>query len=362
MLTKEQLELRRSGIGASEIAVLAGLSRWSSPVAIYESKVSDPPDTPSLAADLGTMLEEPVAQLYSARTGFNLATCGTLRHPVQAFALATPDRIAFPTFSAPPQHIEDWPALKGADRNVEIKTTTWRLKDEWGEEGTDQVPEYYLAQVTWQMGVTGLTTTDVAVLFDRDEWRVYTVPFNEELWFGLLEVGGRFWRDNVLAGVPPPPDASDRYKEFLGRAFPGNSGTVLALEAGDVRESVMDRYAKLQLLEKWVGDEKKLAANQLRSFIGDNKGLTSATLGSLSKVWNKPGTGTDWEGLARAALTPEQLNALVPQHQSETRAGYWKLMPRWSKEWKSDAASTLRGGLERLGLPAGAAEEEIKAI
>jgi hypothetical protein len=132
-LSKEQLELRRSGIAASEIAVLAGLSRWSSPVAIYEDKIGMcPPRDESLAADLGTLLEEPLAKLYAERTGLHLAKSRTLRSKVQTIALATPDRIAFDAKRSTRALIADPNECADAVKNVEIKTTTWRLRHEWG--------------------------------------------------------------------------------------------------------------------------------------------------------------------------------------------------------------------------------------
>jgi putative phage-type endonuclease len=363
-LSKEQLELRRSGIAASEIAVLAGLSRWSSPVAIYEDKIGMcPPRDESLAADLGTLLEEPLAKLYAERTGLHLAKSRTLRSKVQTIALATPDRIAFDAKRSTRALIADPNECADAVKNVEIKTTTWRLRHEWGAPGTDQVPDYYLAQCQWQMLVCGIRLTDVAVLFDRDEFSIYSVPYNEQLALGLVELAERFWVDHVLARQPPPPDASERYKEFLGRAFPTTNDVVLHLDEGDARAALAAQYGRLKMVEKAIDGELKLLGNQLRTVIGINKGLASPVVGSVSRVWCKPSTGTDWESLARAAIDPVELNEWVVKHQREKRPGYWKLHPRWSDEFKAQLEPELLSVRQRLELSdGGGTEDELRVM
>jgi putative phage-type endonuclease len=367
-LSKEQLEQRRTGITASEIAVLAGLSRWSSPVAIWEEKMGvQVPREGNLATELGDLLEEPVAKLYARRhEGLHLVRSRTLRHPVQSLALATPDRIAFESRRDTKAWIADPAECAGAVRNVEIKTSSWRMRHEWGEPGTDAVPEYYLLQTQWQMGVVGMKLTDVAVLFDREEFGVYTVPFNEQLWLGLLEIAERFWRDHVVTGQPPPPDATERYKEFLSRAFPTTNGIVQAVADGDAREALMAQYGRLKLVEKLLDGELKLMGNQLRTLIGADKGLASTRVGSISRVWTKPSVGTDWEALAKAAIDPVELSEWVAKYQREKRPGFWKLAPRWSKDFAGELVPELDSVRQRLELSSGDAGvgevEELKVM
>jgi predicted phage-related endonuclease len=352
-LSKEQKELRRSGITASELAVLCGLSRWSSPIAIYAEKMGQPlEDTAGLPAELGDLLEEPLAKLYSERTGLHLARCRTMRSPVHARVLATLDRAGFPERRTSRAYLSTPAELEGAI-DVEFKTTTWRLKDEWGVPGTDQVPERTVVQVQVQMGVTGLRHADVGVLFDRDSFDIYHVPFNEQLWLGLVEVANRFWVDHVEAGRPPLPDASDKYKEYLSKAFPATTGEVLELQAGDARAELVRRYAQLSALEKATEAEKKLAGNQLRALLGEAKAFTVPGLGTLNRVWTKASTGTDWEALARALAPPEVLNEKLPGYQRETRAGFWKLQPAFDKAVKAELGGLVEGAFERLGLAAG---------
>lgn len=52
-------EKRRSGIGGSDVAAIAGLNKWKSPVAVYLEKIGQAPEESvnSEAAYWGTMLD-----------------------------------------------------------------------------------------------------------------------------------------------------------------------------------------------------------------------------------------------------------------------------------------------------------------
>lgn len=366
-LTPEQLERRRSGIGASEIAALAGLSRWSSPIAIYESKVYGVRSEAGLPAYLGTALEEPLAKLYAQEhPGDHLATCDTLGSGIY---LATPDRLVF---DAPHGHVETLEEVAAAHRNVQIKTTSWRQAREWGEPGSDQIPEEYLAQVTWEMGVTGLPVSDVYVLFDRERTACYRVEFNGELWAGLTEIAERFWRDHVVARVPPPADATERYREFLGRAFPVVQGPVVPVESGSDLETVVWQYARLSLAAGRLKKARAQAENVIKSRIGEALGLVGS-FGSVKWHRSPPKKDSpDWEAVAReaqgiarlalqgllqgAAVDREALAKwcqdleTVEQRHRKAGRGYSALRAKWSP----DALASLR----ELQLRLDAAQDE----
>jgi hypothetical protein len=80
-------------------------------------------------------------------------------------------------------------------------------------------------------------------------------------------------------------------------------------------------------------------------------------------VWCKPSTGTDWESLARAAIDPVELNEWVVKYQREKRPGYWKLQPRWSKEFQAQLEPELLSVRQRLELSdGGGTEDELRVM
>jgi predicted phage-related endonuclease len=362
-LTKKRLEMGAGAYGASEVGTLAGLNKFSTPIDIYEAHVSGFRNEAGLPAELGLLLEEPIAKLASKELGLHLVRCDTLRHPQKVLAIATPDRLSFVDPRKTRAIIHSVEECAGAVSNVQIKTASMWNRREWGEPGTDAIPEAYLAQVQWEMGITGLRVTDIPVLFDKAEFSIFRVPFNEQLFLGLYEIVERFHSDHVLARQPPPPDASERYKEFLGRAFPTTNDVVLHLDEGDARAALAAQYGRLKMVEKAIDGELKLLGNQLRTVIGINKGLASPVVGSVSRVWCKPSTGTDWESLARAAIDPVELNEWVVKYQREKRPGYWKLQPRWSKEFQAQLEPELLSVRQRLELSdGGGTEDELRVM
>lgn len=380
-LTPEQLELRRTGIGASEIAALAGLSKWATPIQIYEAKRTGHVVEANVAMELGTLLEEPIAQLYRKRTGRFVLPVYTLRHPSKRYAIATPDRAAFVTPPAIGEvEIRELNHLRDAEKLVQIKSTSWRLAREWGMPGTDEVPEDYLAQATWEMGVAGVPCADFAVLFDKDRFELFTVHFSLPLFEGLYEIAARFMRDHVEAGVPPAPDASKQYAEFLGRAFPRETSEDIApVDAPDVVEAVRT-YALLKLVEK----RTELAIQKVRNLITGTIGNRTGILTPLGRVtWKKErdSEGVNWQAAANDARTlallllqrfgdqlpaPERddlvakLRQLEAEHRCLRKRGARKIHCRWEPSFKRALPAELARAVEWLRIAGD--EEEVEDV
>lgn len=360
-LTEEQRALRRLGVTASEVAVLAGVSRWSTPIAVFEEKMGiAAPDEDSLASELGTMLEEPIARIHARRAGLHLVTCGTLRSAETPLALATPDRAAF--VAAPGvTHVDTMEAMEGASHLVEIKSTSWRMAKAWGEPGTDAVPEEYLCQAIWQMGVTHAPRVDVVALFDKDRIETYTVTWHEELWLGLLEIAQRFWRDCIVAKRPPPPDASERYREYLDRAWPRATGKLVVVPADSDVEAIAYTWAKARDLRARLDALVKKQQHALQAAIGDNLGV-SGRFGTVK--WHRsPGKSSKLDA-ATLATELEALAGMALQRLQETGADVGPLVeqlrgarerhtkpPRPFNQVRATWAPTIAAHLEGITIP-----------
>lgn len=342
-LTKRRIEMAKTAYGASEVAGLLGLSKWKSPISIWRSKTTGLDDSAGLAAELGTLLEDPIAKMYAARTGYHLARCATLRHKVQTFALAiaTPDRIAFEAKRNTRAQVATAEECEGAIRNVQVKTASMFNRHLYGEAGTDKIPDDYFVQVIWEGGVTGIDVTDVPVLFDKAEFSTFSVRFAEQLFLGMYEVVAKFHRDHVLTGVPPPPDSSDQYADFLNNAFPPETvknKTIAMVQPGSEVDFIVKRYAILKRIEKMTEEQLKLIKNQVRAAIGDAQGI-AGEFGELKWI-RSPGTfSTDWEAVARAGIDPDVLASVIAGH-SKQRANYSQLRANWSAAIESAPIET----------------------
>jgi putative phage-type endonuclease len=182
----EWLEARRKGITASEIAVVMGLSPWSSPYKLYHQKLGIlPRDEVTAVMERGTFLEPYVVEKFTAAHP-EFAVLGTGRelwsHPSRPWQMATPDRMVHELAEVDRCTCGAGPGSYAGmhepgcgwelDRPVavlETKTTT--DMSEWGEPGTDEIPVHYRSQVLWQMDVMGVSRAHVAVL-DIRQWEV----------------------------------------------------------------------------------------------------------------------------------------------------------------------------------------------
>lgn len=173
---QEWLARRRESLGASEAAAALGVSPWQTPVELWQRKLGlIGEQDESEAMRWGSLLEPVILAEYQRRTGRRVvATQEFLSHPGYPFLTATLD------------------ARCDDGRLVEVKTASAWAK-EWGDEGSDEVPETYLVQVAQQLAVTGAKVADVAVLIGGQRLRVFTVERDEILIEYVLMRGQRFW-------------------------------------------------------------------------------------------------------------------------------------------------------------------------
>ena len=244
-------------LGCSEISTALGVSPWKTPLDLWLEKTgrATPPDLNGmLRVDLGNRLEQVVADLYMARYG----------------AKVIRDSREY-THSELPLvgHIDR--RVLGRRAGLEIKTSLGRFVngDDWGEEGTDQIPLHYLTQVMGYLMLTGYESWDVAVLLAGPEFRVYTVSPDPEA-FDAIRTGVRaFWR-HVETDMPPTvttlADAARRWPlstENRVVALPGHDGIVRELRA---------MRAEIKALEI-EADQRELA---LKTFLQDSELLVDA--------------------------------------------------------------------------------------
>jgi putative phage-type endonuclease len=255
-LTKEQLELRRTAIGSSEIGTILGVSPYS-PIELWRVKVEgyERPDSPDM--ERGRFLEPAVAAWYAHRMECALHDCGTMRHPSNPLVVATPDRIARAHHGK-----EQW--------TVELKTTS-RSDDLWGEPGSDAVPMHYLSQVQWELLVTGHARGDLAVLKWGRTLDIYNIPADPELQRSLVQMGQEWWDKYVKTATPPPPDASEEYARYMAAKYPKVERPLV--QATENAERIAAELREAAAQEKRFAEIAERARSTLKGYIADAEGL-----------------------------------------------------------------------------------------
>jgi len=216
----EFLERRRSGICGSDIAAILGLSKWKTAYDVWLDKrgLSEPEDeTEKPWLYWGSVLEEVVAKEYAIRTRAKIQRVNAqLICPEASFAVANIDRAVINPEIAGNVRWRD--GRLTTDRLLECKTANGFAANLWGEPGTDQVPEVYLCQDAWYMGITKASVTDTAVLIGGNDYRIYTVEADPILFADMLTEGEAFWK-LVETGVAPDPqtlaDAQARWPQHV---------------------------------------------------------------------------------------------------------------------------------------------------
>jgi putative phage-type endonuclease len=246
------LKLRTKGIGGSDAAAIAGLSKWKSPVQVWLEKTGQAPleEAQSEAAYWGTKQEALVAEEFSLRTGLKVRRCNQiLQHPDYPFMIANVDRL-----------------IVGQKAGLECKTASEYLKSEW--EG-EEVPAPYLLQCQHYMAVTGYDAWWIAVLIGGNKFVYKKIERDDELIQQLIQIETDFWNNHVVPQVPPEMDGSAASTELLNKMYPvGNKNEVhLPSEADQLIAELEEAKAHQKAADERVSELE----NKLKALLGENE-------------------------------------------------------------------------------------------
>jgi putative phage-type endonuclease len=318
MLSREQMELRRSGVTASEIAAVAGLNPWQTPLQAWARKLGlepEPETTEAMAR--GNYLEPALLRWAGDLTGLVIGPAGTvvLDKLGSPNVIATPDGYGYHESTIdPPSHV------------IEVKApgSTWA---DWTDPAVDPqgAPIYYLAQVQWQMLATGIKGAILAGLIRGRLW-VYHVEAHQGLQDQLLHMA-RLWWQNVVKRTPPAPSAPADARALAG-IIRQTTDEILKIEGAQADEvaSMLREYQAAQDRAKLATAELDTIKGRILYLVGERAGLEAA---DMSCTWKaaKAAKITDWRAVAEAAGA-EQTD--IDQHTTE-RAGSRRLYVRERK-------------------------------
>ncbi|MCA1195105.1 YqaJ viral recombinase family protein [Saccharopolyspora sp. 6V] len=240
-------DVRRNGLGGSEIAAVLGLSPYESRFSLWHRKrgeAAPQPDNDEMRA--GRYLEPAVVAMFTDRhPEYRVRRAGTFRSRARTWQIANPDRI-----------------ITGPDGREVLEIKTARSSDGWGEPGTDEIPVYYRAQVLWYLDVLGLSCARVAVLIGGVDYREYVVTWNADEVEILRQAGAEFMR-TVEQGERPSIDEHGETYQVIREWHPDiddREVEITAEQAADYRAAVAAHKA--------AEDAKRKAAAQLADVMG----------------------------------------------------------------------------------------------
>lgn len=216
---------RSQGIGASEVGAALGLSRFTSPYALWARKTGqadDPEQTEAMA--WGLRLQDPILEAYADRMGLGFGWNLRRNRMSRAYApwprlFATPDGFVYQPMGTD----------AGLSRAWLVEAKAPRSSDGWGPDGSVEVPPDYYAQAQVQCLVFGLPRCDIAALFHGSDFRRYPILANPSDQAMIVEAVRTWWDTYVEAGQAPPiTDPSDSTDRALDSLFRGGGGDMLA--------------------------------------------------------------------------------------------------------------------------------------
>lgn len=253
---------RHEYIGGSDIAKIMGLSRWGTPLSLWAEKTQKIPakDLSDVeAVELGTDLEEFVAKKFTQKTGKAVRRSPKLyQHPSYPYMVAHVDRL-----------------VTGSDELLECKTCSLFKKDEWEN---DEIPQEYILQVMWYLGITGRRIGHIAVLIGGQSFKYKQIEFDSELFDTMVESAKEFWQ-HVQDNTPPAVMASD--DETLKDLYADHSEIMIELyptdeETAQAAQTFEERIAYLQEVKahiKSLQDEQKEIETHIKDIIKDSLGI-----------------------------------------------------------------------------------------
>jgi hypothetical protein len=292
-------ELRSRGVGASEVAAVLNLDPRRDPFAVYIDKIGQAPreDNPTERMKRGKRFERAIASWYGDLTTQPVVWFDkTLQHPTRTWQIVTPDAFVVRRYGS--EEILDRDLELQLERigGVDAKTAGIGAWDEWGESGSDIVPERAALQCQYTCSALDLPWWDLACAFSLDELRIYRIHRDPAIEAMLLEAVEDFWVNHVLARVPPRPGASDATKDALRRLYPKN---VQPLRAATETESpLIESFKAAYQDEKRAARVLAEARNQLIYAIGEAEGLLAGPE-KLTYKRSKDSVGVAWEQVAR---------------------------------------------------------------
>jgi putative phage-type endonuclease len=266
-MTEEQwIEMRKGGVGASDVATVCNYNPFSSPYELWAKKTDKLPDdwVENERQRWGQILEPAIADEYAERSGHQIIDHGrfaTHKHPELSVLYATVDR--------------EIVAPRGPG-SLECKNTREYFESEWATGG----PMMYRLQLQAQLEVMGWDWGALAVLIGGGQFMSIEMERDRELGEMMLEEVGVFW-EHVQSDTPPPVDGSVATMAILKKLHPQDSGETIVLSS-DV-EALCDQRAALAKQMTAAKKEKAALENVIFEAIGD------ATWGELSD-----GTRMQW--------------------------------------------------------------------
>jgi putative phage-type endonuclease len=271
---EQWLNVRRRGIGGSDIAAIMHMGRFKNKLEVFlDKKGESEQKDPSIAMRVGSHIEPLIAELFAELgPGVEMVSTGVpmIRHADAPHAFANIDAIG----------IHEWgPCV------VEFKSVGAFSRSDWKDEA---VPSYYYAQVQWYMGILRSHFPDnpdwfdhawIGALMGKNKLEVRCVRFDEEWFRSALNHAGIFWgmveQDMVDVFMDDVDQMPANVFNSVRSAYPGNEDVEKAqLDQSDDNDLLWELQSAIESAKEVDERVKRLRA-KVGLLMGDSvRGLS----------------------------------------------------------------------------------------
>ncbi len=188
-ITERQRLQRQRSIGGSDIATLLGHNNRTQYDLWLEKKHGVTTFDGNDATEFGDVVEAGIADWAAGKLGVKIR------------------KNVYRRVKGMPFHANLDALVMDAPEAVEVKTSSYRVEEDWGEPNTDEVPHKVICQCQLQMHVAELDAVHVAAglmpAFGSQRLRLYKVNRHDDLIDTLTTVGERWWNKYIIGDHVP---------------------------------------------------------------------------------------------------------------------------------------------------------------
>lgn len=240
MLTPEQKQERRNGLGGSDIGAVVLQYNYDfpltylTPLEVYLSKVDDSyVKNTNNCMKFGNVIEEFLIKMFTEETGLEVTTGHDTKYSEEH-----PHLLA---------NIDGF--IPSENAVLEIKNVDPSKAYLWGPEDSDEIPEAYLLQVAHYVHVYNASKAYIAAYFGGSRFKIYVYERNMDLEGLLVKKSTRFWNEHVIKRIPPDPETYEEFRLIYKDEKPEGVSYADALD--------MSFIENLKKNEKTIRDLKK---------------------------------------------------------------------------------------------------------
>ena len=258
-ITDIERKVRRNGLGSSDLAAILGLDPWRSAEDVRLEK-------------LGRFIDKPASDVMNAGTW--------LEGGVLAFAA---DRLGEIDTHPGTKAVEGTPIVVNTDglllatgEPVEAKTAKLfgPSKEDWGDDGTDQVPSRVIIQATSHMMAWDRPVCHVPVLIGGRGFAMFQIPRNLQIVDIIRTKAAEFWEKNVLGDTPV--EGSNASLEIVKRLKHEPE------KIGIVDPKLIQTWLDSKTLAKGAEEDEERAKAAVLAALGDAEAAMCGDLGAIT--------------------------------------------------------------------------------